>query len=92
MFPKPLLIDGTLSSVDRVRTWFYPVVGRSKVRLTLEHGTYSYGTAFLMFPLDTKGYYMVLKISLHSGQDIQLPQHYSTSSVSVSLNPVGVVL
>lgn len=43
-------------------TWFYPVVGRSKVGLTSGHGPYSSAE----FQLDTKGYYMMLNLSLHS--------------------------
>lgn len=50
--------------------------------LTLGYGPYSFGTAFLMMKLDTKGYYIMLKTSLKSGQKIQLLQHYSSSSVS----------
>ena len=40
--PKPLLTDGTLSDATAARIFCYPVVGRSKVGLTLGHAFYSF--------------------------------------------------
>ena len=57
-------------------------MGRSKEGLISGHGPYS----LLIFQLNTKGYYMMLNIFFHSDwQEMQLPHHYSTASVSVSL-------